>query len=80
VLTFDSNLRLFRLVWTWRLEQLFNGAGDGGPWPIGNSPRFRLSSAILADLDMRGSAISVSTLVSIALLSTFSRLLLFIFS
>jgi hypothetical protein len=37
----------------------------------------KLSSAILADLDMRGSAISVWTLAGIVLLSSFLCLLLF---
>jgi hypothetical protein len=73
--TFDRNLRLLRYAWRW--DELVNGAGMT---VLGCSvilPVSRLSSAILADLDMRGNAISVSTLVPIVLFSTFLRMLLF---
>jgi hypothetical protein len=80
VVTFDSNLRLFRLVWMRRWDQLFNGAGDDGPWLFGDSRCVQILFAILADLDMRGSAISVSRLAGIVSLSSFLRLLWFIVS
>jgi hypothetical protein len=74
VVTFDSNLRLSGWF----------GRGDGINLLTVPGMRIRAASrfcsAILADLDMRGSAISVSRLAGIVSLSAFLRLFWFIVS
>jgi hypothetical protein len=78
VVAFDCNLRLLWLAWTRRWNQLVNGTREDGPWLFSNSRRVsELSSAIFADLDIRGFAISARTPTSILLLVSFLCLLLF---
>jgi hypothetical protein len=61
----NGNLGFFRPVWTWR-NDFVDGSWQSGAWQVWNSAVSRFRSAILADLAIRGCAISFSTLARVS--------------
>jgi hypothetical protein len=66
----NRNLCLSRLARNRRGDYFVDDSGHGGTWTFSSSDVSRFSSAILADLAMRGSSISLMTLARVASLSS----------